>query len=288
MNSLSGGAPKPLTIIIPAWRGETTIERSLDALLRQSLSDPTARGAISIFVAVNDGRSETLERALAYNERMQKLGYSYSVVNTPPSRSAAFNQVEAGLVEEARLYLDQDAALSIGALEALTRLLSATAIAQFVSFKPKFARSRSFWVRSFLRGWSYIPYVRRSPATAGVYGVSGLGRRRWKDFPVIASDDKFVRLMFAPAERNLIASECYEVLPPPDLKSLVRYRLRYLEGNTELREFLRGNDMWSDVGRFSCGSLALVNPLKWFDICVVGIISSVVMVMHILKNLRRR
>ena len=81
---------------------------------------------------------------------------------------------------------------------------------------------------------------------SGVYAVSAAGRARFAGFPAIISDDGFVRLQFAPAERTSVEGTWFEISPPRSLRELVRIKVRSQKGAIQLArrfpELLRNED----------------------------------------------
>lgn len=223
-----------VTVIVPAWRCAATIGRSLESLAAQA-----GGPAPHVIVAVNDGDPASVAAAEAHRGALEARGMRFDVISTPPGRRAAFAGAEAiAAPGGARLYLDQDARLSPGALAALARAADGGE-ARMIALALRFTRSPSFAVRAFLRAWLSLPYVQASPVVAGAFAVSAAGRARWTALPPLASDDKFVRMCFAPAERSYLADEHYEVIAPASFGELVRRRAGYMRGNRELaRHFM--------------------------------------------------
>jgi hypothetical protein len=84
----------------------------------------------------------------------------------------------------------------------------------------------------------------------------------------VHSDDKFVRLHFAPHERMLLADTWYTVALPDSTRAVVQARRRYSRGNHELvRRFpLLGADeepryarLWREIA---------LRPARWSDAAV--------------------
>lgn len=273
-----------LAVIIPVWNGRSSIKRSLTSLLEQTVSEDVSLRGTLIIVASNDGCDEAVKIAEAFNTRLIKKGYQFQIIKTPAGRKAAFEGAELYLNGQAILYLDQDAALSACALSEIITLTNVITEGIFFTLTPKFSRSSSFLVRSFLRGWQAAPYVRNSPATAGAYGVNGLGRNRWGAFPNLHSDDKLVRMQFALSERYLISSQSYETLAPDTVSELIQKRMRYRAGNAELTKYLADANSHPDVARFSGIWQALRNLPAWGDYFVLALISALVVVLDMLRK----
>lgn len=228
---------KDLTIIIPAFECDDSIGRSLSSLVRQ-IGDPLTE--IRVIVAVNDGLQSSLDSAEAYRTTLEARGYAFDVILTSRGRREAITAAESLSRKSARLYLDQDAMLSPGAVAAFCRALSDDQSPKFATFRLRFTPSSSRAVQSFIAGWSSLPYFASSPVTAGAFGVSRSGRSRWDTLPPVISDDKFVRLAFAPNERIRISHESYEVLSPQSVGELIKARARYVRMNRELERWRKG------------------------------------------------
>lgn len=219
----------PFTVVIPAYQPGSRLLRSMLSLAAQDFT-----GDLHVAVAVNDGSTETWRVAEALAAGLRSTGRRCQVLRTPPGRRAAFAAAEPLLPRGPRLYLDQDAELSTGAVTRLAQRLVPGTGYHFAALHLQPPRSDSWCTRAYYRAWSQIPYVRQSPATIGAYAVSAAGRERWGQFPDLHSDDKFVRTRFRPAERTVIDAEWYSVLPPEGLRELVDARRRYNRGNREV------------------------------------------------------
>lgn len=249
-------------VVIPAYRGAATISRSLDSLRRQDFV-----GHLHVVVAVNDDRQDTFAAAAAFVGRL-RAGDLLEVIRTPAGRGAAIAAAEERLSAGPRLYLDQDAKISPAAV----RVLSAALVAEthFATVDVSVPVTSHAVVRAYYRAWRSLPYVQRSPATAGLYAVSAEGRRRWDSLPSMHSDDKFVRSRFLHSERAMVREASYECVGAADLSTLVAARRRYDRGNRELARTSSGEQ---DVSRRS-GLLRMLatNPLRCTDFAVLVLV----------------
>jgi hypothetical protein len=88
--------------------------------------------------------------------------------------------------------------------------------------------------RHYAAIWTRLPFM--APGTApgaGLFAVNPAGRARWGHFPPIISDDTYVRLLFAPAER--IEVDASYLWPLPEgTRNLVRVRRRQDAGVDEV------------------------------------------------------
>ena len=87
--------------------------------------------------------------------------------------------------------------------------------------------------RAYARLWARLPFMACGVPGCGVYAVNGPGRARWGDFPPVISDDTYVRLHFAPAERHL-ADAGYDWPVAEGVAALVRVRRRQDAGVAEI------------------------------------------------------
>lgn len=218
-----------LGVVIPTHHGSALLDRSMRSLARQTLTRD-----LQVVVAVNDSRADSYDRAVELAPTLRAAGIGCTVIRTPPGRSAALRAADRLLPPGARLYLDQDAALSPRAVATLLATLAPGTGVHFAVPRLRLAPARSAVTRAYFRIWRELPYIRRSPATCGAYAVSAEGRSRWEELPDLHSDDKWVRWHFAPHERLVVSAEWYEVVAPDGLVDLLRARRRYQRGNQEL------------------------------------------------------
>lgn len=216
-------------VVIPTHRGSVLLDRSMRSLARQTLTRD-----LHVVVAVNDGRADSYDRAVDLAPALRDVGIVCTVIRTPAGRSAALRAADRLLPPGARLYLDQDAALSPRAVATLLAVLAPGTGVHFAVPGLRLAPAQSAVTRAYFRIWRELPYIRRSPATCGAYAVSAEGRSRWDELPDLHSDDKWVRWHFAPHERLVVPAEWYEVVAPDGLADLLRARRRYQRGNREL------------------------------------------------------
>ncbi|MGY3609028.1 MULTISPECIES: sugar nucleotide-binding protein [unclassified Bradyrhizobium] len=264
------GAVPRFSVIIPVYHGADTVGRSLAALADQQFDDDDGLQAsdVEVLLALNDGRPDSEAAAEAHVASLRARNFHVRLLRTPPTRRAAIAAAEAvAAAGSLRLYLDQDARLSPHALSAIFAALTTSTGIQFAAPRARFDPSPSLVVRAFCRYWCALPYCDASPVTMGAYAVSAEGRRRWGALPQLASDDKFVRMLFAPNERLLLTSESYHVVAPQGWRELIRARRRYLRGN---RELARASHLAppDPVPRYRGVLRPLLRPSAWFDFAV--------------------
>ncbi len=254
-------------VIIPVYLGAETLGRSLNALADQHFDDSHGLqpSDVEVLLAFNDGRNDSEMAAEAHVARLRARNFHVRLLRTPPTRRVAIAAAEKVAARGThRLYLDQDARLSPHALSALFAALSPGTGIHFAAPRGLFEPSPSFLVRAFCRYWRSLPYCDASPVTMGAYAVSADGRRRWHALPHLAPDDKFVRLLFAPAERRLLASESYHVMAPRSWSELIWTRRRYIRSN---RELARATHLAhpDPIPRYRGVLRPLLRPSAWFD-----------------------
>lgn len=242
-----------LSIIIPIYNGATCLATTLDGLCQQ-----TSPGML-VILALNGCSDSSARIAENGAARVEASGGKVRVLSlqeaSRPAALSAADDVAAG----DRIYLDQDAVLRPGALGLMEGAFAAGA--KFVGGRASW-RTPSPWVAAAMRAWGNTAYVRESPVTAGLYGVSDDGRKRWAQWPAALPDDKFARLHFEPAERVALPSILYEVEGPHDWLQLVRVRRRYRAYNAQLTErapwlLTRDIPRAADLGSY------LLNPTNW-------------------------
>lgn len=250
-----------LGVVIPAYRCVGVIGRSLGSLATQQLD---TWFPVHVVVAVNGSPAESVAEARAFRDQLERRGFRFDVIETPVGRRAAFAAAESLMPPGPRLYLDQDAVLSPGALARLWEAIGSSEDPRFATFAATFSTTPSGTVRSFLRCWTRLPYFTESPVVCGAFAVSRTGRRRWAELPPVESDDKYVRLQFAREERIRIAEESYEVLAPRTFRELVHARVRYRRSNVQLTRFLSPR-LAADTRRHAGLSRILARPSSWPD-----------------------
>ena len=219
-----------LTAAVLVHNGEAQLAETLRALSMQDSPE-----GVRILVICNGCQDRSVEiardAACLFDGPM-----IYQVLDLPAIGRGAALRVAIQKCKGALAVLDQDTLLSPGAFSAIRDTFRSGY--RFAALQPKPGRSPSPLVRAYYRFWLALDYVRRSPATIGFYAVSADGLGRVADLPPIHSDDKYMRLRFAPAERVRIDSESYRVDPQQSFAALIRDRARYNRGNRELARLL--------------------------------------------------
>lgn len=219
------------SVIIPCCNEANYIADCLGAVARQTGLAP-GHGA-EVVVAANGCTDATVAIARAQAPALQEAGFALQVLDLPePGKVGALNRAEAAAAHPDRIFLDADVVIGPGVLAELAALLAQDAPV-YASATVTIPRSPSAVTRAYARIWTSLPFVRDGVPGIGLYAVNAAGRRRWGAFPAIYSDDRFVRLHFAPHERRKAAAT-YAWPLPDGLRNLVRVRRRWSEGNREL------------------------------------------------------
>lgn len=219
-----------ISLIIPCHNEELVLGALLSSLAAQK--DLAADHRIEILVVANACKDRTCAVAEEARAALEGAGFSLGVIDLPePGKAGALNTADARAQFAPRLYVDADVTLAPEVLaQLLPLLLSDEEI--YCSATIQVAPARSWVSRAYGRFMLAMPFVRDGVPGMGLYGVTATARSRWGSFPLIHSDDRFVRLQFAPEERRKVPAPY--VWPVPDgLGNLIKVRLRWNEGNRE-------------------------------------------------------
>ncbi|MCK0093983.1 glycosyltransferase [Yoonia sp. F2084L] len=222
-----------LTVIIPSYNEENYIEACLNAVMAQS--DLPADHGIQVIVAANGCKDKTVALAQAKIPALEDKGFTLKVLDiVRGNKMNALNEAEAITKYPTRAFLDADVIISPTLLRELSELLDDNA-PRYASGTINIPRPASIVSRAYAKVWSNLPFVRDGVPGIGLYAMNGAGRARWAEFPAIYSDDRFVRLQFAPHER-FKTKATYDWPLPEGFGNLMHVRHRWSEGNMELEE----------------------------------------------------
>lgn len=217
-----------LTIIIPAYNEASVIRDCLDSLLAQGYQQP-----LEIIVAANGCHDDTAEIALAYQAAFKEKAYDLVVLDIEEgNKNNALNQSDACASYANRLYLDADVVCDPDLLVQMAEVLQCEH-ATYVSGTLAIQQGESFASRCYGKIWKATPYIRDTIPGCGCYAVNAAGRRLWKQFPRIHSDDKYVRLCFSRQQRKQVPAKYYWPLPQ-GFFTLIKIRTRWTRGNRQL------------------------------------------------------
>jgi glycosyltransferase involved in cell wall biosynthesis len=212
-----------ISVIIPAHNEEGVIARALTALTARD----TSHGEFDIVVVCNGCNDGTAAIARGY-------GAAVRVIETPKAgKSHALNLGDAAARSFPRIYIDADIVIAPTDVSALAKRLDDGALA--VAPLPRFDFSGCSWaVRAFYAIRARMPSAREGFGGSGVYALSEKGRSRFREFPCVVADDGFIRIQFAPAERETLPDVNSLVFPPRRIGDLINTRTRAYYGNFEL------------------------------------------------------
>ncbi len=221
-----------ISVVIPAHNEADVLGELLDAL-RSGIGD----GRLEVVVVANGCSDTTAARAGGYPVIVLELEEG--------DKTSALNAGDAAVSAFPRFYVDADVVLTADDLGSLASALDGPVVA--VAPARAIDASASSWpVRAYYRIWDRLDSTSRSLAGRGCYGVSEIGRGRWREFPDLIADDGYVNSLFAVEERANIASVCSVVTVPRDVRSLLRRKRRGHRGNVELEEI--GVEVTSSLG----------------------------------------
>ncbi|WP_299841432.1 glycosyltransferase family 2 protein [uncultured Paracoccus sp.] len=257
-----------LSVIIPASNEAGYITRCLKAVLAQDHDGP-----VQIVVVANGCRDDTAEQARAMQGAFTARGWPLEVIERAEGgKIPSLNLGDDHAIHADRLYLDADIVMDPNMLGALVQAL-ADAAPRYAGGRLVVAQADSAVSRAYGRFWSRLPFMTGNVTGAGLFAVNAAGRARWGRFPQLISDDTFVRLQFAEAERVRVGSE-YSWPLAEGFARLVRVRRRQDRGVQEIAglhpELLarQGNTRPS---RRQLAALALRDPLGFAAYAAVAL-----------------
>lgn len=237
-------ASADISIFIPASNESAWIGPCLDALLAQT----TGAGFMLVIVSTNGCHDDTATQALTRSQAFAARSSRLTVIDsTLPGKPGALNRAEAMADPGPRAYLDADVICSPDLIAQVRRALAAPD-ARYATGRLAIAPAQSVLTRRYAALWQRLPFSHAGATGAGFFAVNAAGRARWKAFPDVISDDTFVRLHFAPAERAEVAASYIWPLPE-GFANLVRVRRRQDDGVAELRRLMP--DLFANEGKSS-------------------------------------
>jgi len=254
----AGGGPL-FSVIIAANNEAGQIGPCLDALLAQD----AAAGPVEILVSANACTDGTEAEAAAREPACAARGWQLHVLSDPaPGKAAALNRADAAARGVLRAYLDADVRCDPALLGQVRAALSGPA-ARYATGTLRVIPARSWITRRYAACWTRLPFMRGGAVGAGFFAVNAAGRARWEVFPQIISDDTFVRLHFAPHEREEVPA-AYHWPMVEGFANLVKVRRRQDRGVQEVYEgwpALRANEGKAPAGPGVLAALALRVPV---------------------------
>lgn len=218
------------SILIPAHNEVGYIEACLEALLASSQTG----AAGEVIVMANGCTDGTAQVAREFAERFTAKGWPLTVLDLEQGgKMAALNAGDRIARNGVRIYLDADVVVTADLIMELAAVLD-TSEARYASGGPDVVAGGGAFTRAYARFWASLPFCTFGVPGFGVFAVNAQGRKRWGDFPDIISDDTFVRLSFAPAERHRVQAR-YAWPMIAGMGPLIRVRRRQDIGVEEVR-----------------------------------------------------
>jgi glycosyltransferase involved in cell wall biosynthesis len=220
-----------ITVIIPAHNERNALPRCLAALAAQDYRDP-----VEIVIAANGCADGTVAAAYGSLGSMPP-NWRVRVLELPAAAKwAALNAADAAASSGILIFLDADIVLGPKAIGDIVEALS-TSEPRLVQPRLVVERTASQHpvVRSFVRVWSSLPYVRNQVLGVGCYAVNAPGRKLWGSFPPLGADDTFVRLRFGDDQKAVLATATMKVCFPSSPRELIWVRARWCRLSREAR-----------------------------------------------------
>jgi glycosyltransferase involved in cell wall biosynthesis len=239
-----------ISIIIPAFNERSVIARTLMAM-----TDRANPGELDVIVVCNGCTDDTADVARKFGEPVRVLETKIG------GKPHALNLGDKAAVSFPRIYADADVLISIETIRSLAnRLEQGDALA--VAPAPNVDVAGCSWpVRAYYGIRSRLPSGREGIGGSGVYALSEAGHRRFCEFPTLTADDGYVRLQFAPEERETIASVNSTVFAPRKAKDLIVTKTRSHYGSLELAKLYP--QLWDNKGEGNNKALLRLFAYPW-------------------------
>lgn len=245
-----------ISIVIPAHNEGRVIERCLSSILKDA--GPTE---LEIAVVCNGCTDDTAERVRRINDPR------VTVVETPVgSKVHALNLGDKSVSSFPRFYVDADVELTIAAIRDVAALLidgQTTVVAAPRAIVH--TSDRPWFVRSFYRIWTRMPYFSENMIGSGVYAFSRHGRARFDEFPNVAGDDEYVRLIATPDERKATQNTTFTIHPPRTLDGLLKIMARARAARHELQMKFPALQANGNTGANRTFRVLATTPSMWAD-----------------------
>ena len=224
-------------------------------------------------MVANGCRDATAARAESHAAMAQAAGWRLVVISLAQGhKPGALNAGDRAATGSIRAYLDADVIVSAGVMAGLVAALAAPA-PLYASATPRIPPAKSRVTRAYARFWQRLPFARSTAPGYGLFATNAAGRARWGDFPAIISDDTFVRLQFAPAERRQTPAP-YDWPMIEGFAALTRVRRRQNAGVTEIARLYPGLTAQEGKARLTATALArlaLRDPLGFCTYAAVSL-----------------
>jgi cellulose synthase/poly-beta-1,6-N-acetylglucosamine synthase-like glycosyltransferase len=212
-----------LSIIIPAHNEGSVVARTLHSILANPLDRP-----LQIIVVANGCTDQTAEVVRSFGDRV-------TLVETPiGSKVTALNLGDRAAIYDLRAYLDADIELSPNALQTVVDAFKDLSVRLAMPRAKHVYRGRNPILAGYYSLWRSMPYVRKGAMGGGFYCIDSQLRSRFREFPTITADDKFIRNLARPAERRVVDGCHATVTMPRTFGDLLKVKTRWTYGNLEL------------------------------------------------------
>ncbi len=214
-----------MTVVIPAHNEELGLARLLQQLL--TLADP---GEFRVIVVCNGCTDASATEA-------GKHGPDVEVIELPaPSKAAALAAGGVMVRDFPVAFVDADVSLDAQGLRALVRRVT---VEGFLAAAPERHLVRehvSLPARWYYDIWERLPQVRSGLFGRGVIVLAEAGYRRVAGMPSFISDDLAFSEAFDANERIVAVDSMVSVWPARTWRSLLKRRIRVVQGVRELDE----------------------------------------------------
>ncbi len=246
-----------ISIVIPARNEGRVIARTLRAM-----TTGAAVGEIDVLVVCNGCTDDTASIARTFGPPVRvietEVGSKVHALNLGDRNSLAFP----------RIYVDADVIVTLDSIRALAARLERGDVLAVAPQSHVDLNGCSWCARAYYDVRSRLPSARQGIGGSGVYALSYAGRRRFGEFPNLTADDGYVRIQFAPKERETLACVNSTVFAPRKIRDLIVVRTRTYYGTIELAR--RCPDLWVNSGESNHRSVVglLKSPSLWPKIIV--------------------
>jgi glycosyltransferase involved in cell wall biosynthesis len=246
-----------VSIVIPAHNEGSVIARTLSTLISGSSCEE-----LSVTVVCNGCTDNTIDVVRRFSPAVR-------VVETDvASKTHALNLGDQACRGFPRIYADADVVITRDAIRALADRLNRGDVLAVAPTSDINLAGCSWLVRKYFEVRARLPSSREGIGGSGVYALSEAGRRRFAQFPNIVADDTYIRLQFAPKERETLTTARSLVFAPRTTRKLVAIRTRAHIGTCELSECFP--ELWKNKGAANHRSLIklLKEPRSWVGLLI--------------------
>lgn len=218
--------PQPsATIVIPAHNEVFGLSRLLPLLLGSA-----APGEFRVIVVCNGCSDGSADAARRHGSDVEVIELAQ------PSKAVALAAGGAAARAYPVAFVDADVALDTESVRGLVAFLGRPGILAAAPTRRLVRERVSGPAGWYYDIWERLPGVKSGLFGRGVIVLSEAGFRRVSALPHFISDDLAFSETFQPGERGISGDSVVSVWPARTWRSLVRRRVRVVQGNRELRE----------------------------------------------------